>query len=97
MWICRGATVRLLAATGCLSVLASVAMAAQRKPVAAAAHAPASQRDCAAAAKALDRQAETLSKRTRQIIPREFARVSANLDDYCDEGDFEKRGSASTG
>jgi hypothetical protein len=90
MWIFRGATVRLVAALGCLSVLTSVAMAAQRKPVAAAAHAPASQKDCAATSKALDRQAETLSKRTRQIIPREFARVSANLDDYCDEGDFEK-------
>jgi hypothetical protein len=90
MWIFRGATVRLVAALGCLSVFTSVAMAAQRKPVAAAAHAPASQKDCAATSKALDRQAETLSKRTRQIIPREFARVSANLDDYCDAGDFEK-------
>jgi hypothetical protein len=84
------ATVRLVVALGCLSVSPSLSMAAQPKPVAAAAHAPGSRKDCAATSKALYRQAEALSKRTKEIIPREFDRVSANLDDYCDAGDFEK-------
>jgi len=75
---------------GSLSVLPSLLMAAQPTLVAAAAHAPASQKDCAATSKALYRQAEALAKRSKEIIPREFDRVSANLDDYCDGGDFER-------
>jgi hypothetical protein len=90
MRICPGATVRFVVALGCLSVLPSFSLAAQGKPVAAAAHAPGSQKDCAATSKALYGQAEALSKRAKQIIPREFERVSANLDDYCDGEDFEK-------
>ena len=78
---CTSATIRFVAALGCLSVLLNSSMAAQ---------APGSQKDCAATSKALYGQAEALSKRTRQIIPREFARVSANLDEYCDGGDFGK-------
>jgi uncharacterized protein YsxB (DUF464 family) len=62
----------------------------QPKPAAAAAHAPGSRKDCAATSKTLYGQAEALAKRAKQIIPREFERVSSNLDDYCDEGDFEK-------
>jgi hypothetical protein len=88
-------------ALGCLSgmapsgLLASVSLAAQPNPVAAAAHAQGahasvSQKECAATSKALYGQAEALSKRTKQIIPREFARVAANLDDYCDGEDFDK-------
>jgi hypothetical protein len=88
--VCPGATARLVVALGCLAVLPSLSLAAQPKPVAAATHAPGSQKECATTSKALYRQAEALSKRTRQIIPREFERVSANLDDYCDGGDFEK-------
>jgi len=38
----------------------------------------------------LYRKAESLSKRTKQIIPREFARVAANLDEFCGEENFEK-------
>ena len=88
---CPGAAARLVAALGCLGV----SLAAQPKPAAAAAyapsaHAPVSQKACAATSKTLYGRAEALSKRTKQIIPREFARVSANLDDYCDGGDFEK-------
>src|SRR5580704_14009672 len=90
MRICPGATARFVVALACLSVLPIVCRAAQPKPVAAAAHGPDSWKDCAATSKALYGQAEALSKRTKQIIPREFDRVSANLDDYCDEGDFEK-------
>ena len=46
--------------------------------------------DCIAVAEALYEQAETLSKRTRHVIPREFARVASNLDEACGEGDFDK-------
>jgi len=46
--------------------------------------------DCIAVAEALYEQAETLSKRTKQVIPREFARVASNLDEACGEGDFDK-------
>jgi hypothetical protein len=88
MWIGPAATVRRVIALGCLSVF--YAMAAQPRPVAAAAAAPASQKDCAAISKALNRKAEALSKSSKQIIPREFSRVSSNLDDECDGGDFEK-------
>jgi hypothetical protein len=31
-----------------------------------------------------------LSKRTKQIIPREFTRVASNLDESCGEEDFDK-------
>jgi hypothetical protein len=88
--LCPGATARLVVALGCLCVLPSFSMAAQQKRVTAAASAPGSQKDCAATSRALYGRAETLSKRTKQIIPREFERVSASLDDYCDAGDFEK-------
>jgi hypothetical protein len=81
-----GTTVRLVVALGCLSL----SLVARPDRAAAAAHAPVSQKECAAASKALYRQAEGLSKRTKQIVPREFARVAANLDDYCDGADFEK-------
>jgi hypothetical protein len=96
VWTCPGATIRLVIALGCLSGLPlsglppSVSLAAQPNPAAAAAHAPVSLKECAATSKALYGQAEALSKRSKQIIPREFARVAANLDDYCDGEDFEK-------
>jgi hypothetical protein len=44
---------------------------------------PANKSDCLAVSQTLYRQAERLSKRTKQIIPREFARVAANLDEFC--------------
>jgi hypothetical protein len=88
--IWTGATARRVVTFGCLSALPSLLMAAQPTLVAAAAHAPASRKDCAATSKALYRQAEARAKRTKEIIPREFDRVSANLDDYCDGGDFQK-------
>jgi uncharacterized protein YsxB (DUF464 family) len=90
--ICPGAAIRLAAALGRLSVLPILCVVTQPKPAsaAAAAHVPGSRKDCAATSKALHGQAEALAKRGKQIIPREFERVSSNLDDYCDEGDFEK-------
>src|SRR6202023_693488 len=90
MRIWSGATVRIVAALVCMSAWPILSTVAQPKPAAAAAQGPGSRKDCAAASKALYRQAEALSRRTKQIIPREFDRVSANLDDHCDEGDFEK-------
>jgi len=51
---------------------------------------PTSKSDCLAVSQTLYRQAERLSKRTKQIIPREFARVAANLDEFCGEENFEK-------
>ena len=88
--IWAGTTARRVVALGCLSVLLGVSIAAQPTRVAAAVHAPANQKECAATSKALYRQAEALAKRTKQIIPRELDRVSANLDDYCAGGDLEK-------
>jgi hypothetical protein len=90
MPVSPGATARLVVALGCLGVFPVLSLAAQPKPVAATAHVPVNQKECAATSKALNGRAEALSKRTRQIIPRELARVSANFDDYCDGGDFEK-------
>jgi len=89
----------LVAALGCLGVLPSISLAAQLTAAAhvPGAHAPVSQKTCAATSKTLYVRAEALSKRTKQIIPREFERVSANLDDYCNGGISRRRGSASIG
>jgi hypothetical protein len=51
---------------------------------------PTNKSDCLAVSQTLYRQAERLSKRTKQIIPREFARVATNLDEFCGEENFEK-------
>ena len=51
---------------------------------------PVNKRDCIAVSEALYDEAERLSKRTKQIIPREFARVAANLDEFCGEEHFER-------
>jgi len=51
---------------------------------------PTNKSDCLAVSQTLYRQAERLSKRTKQIIPREFAQVAANLDEFCGEENFEK-------
>jgi hypothetical protein len=51
---------------------------------------PTNTNDCLAMSQALYGQAETLSRRTKQIIPRELARVASNFDESCGEEDFEK-------
>jgi len=38
----------------------------------------------------LYRKAESLERRTKHMIPREFARGAANLDEFCGEENFEK-------
>jgi hypothetical protein len=55
-----------------------------------AAPTPADTAGCLRTSEELYKQAERLEKRTRSPIPREFARVAANLDEYCEEKEFEK-------
>jgi hypothetical protein len=52
--------------------------------------APTNTNDCLAVSQALYRQAEILSRRTKQVIPREFSRAASNLDESCGEENFEK-------
>jgi hypothetical protein len=68
----------------------SVTPTAKQNPVISTDLTPTDKNDCIAVAEALYEQAETLSKRTKQVIPREFARVASNLDEACGEGDFDK-------
>jgi hypothetical protein len=84
-------------ALGSLCVFATSSVAAKhstlttkQKPRIPTDKTPTSKDDCLAAAHALYGQAKTLSKRTKQIIPREFARVVSKLDEACGERDFEK-------
>jgi hypothetical protein len=52
--------------------------------------APTDSAACTRISEDLYKQAERLEKRTRSPIPREFARVAANLDEYCEGKEFEK-------
>ncbi len=60
------------------------------KPVIPTDQTPTNKNDCLGVAQALYEQAETLSKRTKQAIPREFTRAASNLDKSCGEEDFDK-------
>ena len=51
---------------------------------------PKDHRECLERSKALEAEAERRHKATRVQIPREFARVSSNLDDFCNDNDFVK-------
>jgi gamma-glutamylcysteine synthetase len=51
---------------------------------------PGNKRDCIAVSEALYGKAQRLSRRTKQIIPREFERVAVDLDEFCGEENFEK-------
>ena len=51
---------------------------------------PTDRNNCLAIAHALNEQAKTLSKRTKQGVPREFTRVASDLDASCGEEDFGK-------
>ena len=51
---------------------------------------PGNKRDCIAVSEALYDKAQKLSRRTKQIIPREFERVAVDLDQFCGEENFEK-------
>jgi hypothetical protein len=68
----------------------SVTPTPKQKAVVATDATPTNKNDCIAVAEALYGQAKTLSKRTKQIIPREFTRVTSNLDESCGEEDFDK-------
>jgi hypothetical protein len=63
---------------------------AKQPPVISTDRTPTNKNDCLAVAQALYGQAETLAKRTKKMIPREFARVASNLDESCGEEDFNK-------
>jgi hypothetical protein len=63
---------------------------AKPTPVISTDHIPTNKNDCLTVTQALYGRAETLSKRTKQMIPREFTRVASNLDESCGEEDFSK-------
>ena len=77
--------VRLLAILAALSLSLALAALAGAAPAP-----PTNQKDCAAMSKAIYAQAEALAKRSKVVIPREFVRVSADLDEACDAQDFAK-------
>jgi hypothetical protein len=95
-------TLYFLAALASLSVLATSLVAAKpakyRSVVVPTAkqesvptdRTPRNKDDCLAVAQTLKEQAKTLSKRTKQGVPREFTRVASNLDASCGEEDFRK-------
>jgi hypothetical protein len=56
----------------------------------AAGETPQSKDACLKRSQDLYAEAERKSKATKQPIPREFARVAADLDDFCDENAFTK-------
>jgi hypothetical protein len=88
----------LLAASGAFCVLATSSVvakhrsstAAKQKSVAPTPRTPTDKNDCVAVSQSFYGQAKTLSRRAKQIIPREFERVASNLDEFCGEEDFEK-------
>jgi hypothetical protein len=68
----------------------SVTPTPKQKPVIQTDRTPTNKNDCLAVAQTLYEQAETLSKRAKQSVPREFKRVASNLDESCGEEDFGK-------
>ena len=56
----------------------------------AGAPAPTDTQSCLRAGEGLYGRAETLSQQSRTPVPREFARVSANLDEFCESREFDK-------
>jgi hypothetical protein len=88
----------LLAAGGALCVFTTSSVvarhkssvAAKQKSVTPIPRTPVDKNDCVAVSQSFYGQAKTLSRRTKQVIPREFERVASNLDEFCGEEDFEK-------
>jgi hypothetical protein len=64
--------------------------AAKPAPTVATDQTPTNKNDCLTVSQILFGRADTLSKRAKQAIPREFTRVVSNLDESCGEEDFEK-------
>ena len=97
----RTASLYFLAAVSSLCVLAtssvaakqpkhrSVTPTAKQEPVRTD-RTPRNKNECLALAQALYGQAKALSKRTKQVVPREFTRVASDLDESCGEEDFNK-------
>jgi hypothetical protein len=68
----------------------SATPAAKQNPVVPTDQTPTNKNDCLTVSQVLYGRAEALSKRAKQSVPREFARVASNLDESCGEEDFEK-------
>jgi hypothetical protein len=102
----KTASIYFLAASLCVFATSSVAanirgrshppaakprsVTAKQNPVISTDRTPTNKDDCIAVAQALYEQAKTLSKRMKQVIPREFTRVASNLDESCGESEFDK-------
>jgi hypothetical protein len=88
----------LLAASGSLCVFATSSVVAKhkssvvakQKSVTPTPRTPVDKNDCVTLSQAFYGQAKTLSRQTKQIIPREFERVASNLDEFCGQEDFGK-------
>jgi hypothetical protein len=65
-------------------------VAAKQESVTPTPRTPVDKYDCIAASQAFYGQAKTLSRQSKQTIPREFERVASNLDEFCGEEEFEK-------
>jgi hypothetical protein len=51
---------------------------------------PRNKNDCVAISNALNAKVKTLSTTTRQVVPGEFTRVTSDLRQSCNRGDFDK-------
>jgi hypothetical protein len=89
----------LLARSGSLCVLATSSVVAKQKSAAPTMkqksitptdQTPTNKKDCLDVSQTPYGQAETLSKQTKQIIPREFVRVASNLVEFFGAEDFAK-------
>jgi hypothetical protein len=74
--------------SGMLSLLATVLTIALSIP--ASAEAQKDTNACLRTSNALYKRGEELHKKKRWEIPREFARVASNLDEYCRDKEFKK-------
>jgi hypothetical protein len=71
-------------------VLMAVTLAALAARGQATAAVPKNADECRRIASALEKRTDALHRRTRQVVPRELSRVAADLDDFCNEGTFDK-------
>src|SRR5437016_2451023 len=87
---CAAAATGRVRSLSTAAVLAAACIMAGLGDPATAAQLPKETAACQRAAEALNKQAERLEKSTRIRVPREFVRVAANLDDYCEDKEFQK-------
>jgi hypothetical protein len=80
----------VLATSSVVAKQKSVAPTMKQKSITPIDQTPTNKKDCLDVSQTPYGQVETLSKQTKQIIPREFVRVAANLDEFCGAEDFDK-------